>query len=76
VTAGCAGAQIGPCAARAGRLILVVGSQKIVPDPDTAMRRVREHLAPYEDVRLGQHLGVGTRLAKLLVTFLEVRPVE
>jgi hypothetical protein len=33
-------------------VILVVSSRMIVPDLDTAMRRVREHVAPYEDARL------------------------
>ena len=74
VTASYSGSQVGPYAASAGRVILVVGSQKIVPDLDAAMRRVTEHVAPYEDARLREQLGVGTRLAKLLVTFLEPRP--
>jgi LUD domain len=74
VTVSYAGSQIGPYAAGAGRVILVVGSQKIVPDVDTAIRRVNEHVTPYEDARLRDQLGVGTRLAKLLVTFLEPRP--
>ena len=74
VTVSYAGSQIGPYAAGAGRVILVVGSQKIVPDMDAAMRRVNEHVTPYEDERLREQLGVGTRLAKLLVTFLEPRP--
>ncbi|MGZ6267604.1 MAG: LUD domain-containing protein [Candidatus Limnocylindrales bacterium] len=63
--------QIGPYAGGAGRVILVVGSQKIVPDLDAGIRRAREHVQPYEDARLREQLGVGTRLAKLLVTFLE-----
>lgn len=74
VTASYSGSQVGPYAASAGRVILVVGSQKIVPDLDAAMRRITEHVAPYEDARLREQLGVGTRLAKLLVTFLEPRP--
>lgn len=74
VTVSYAGTQIGPYAAGAGRVILIVGSQKIVPDMDTAMRRVNDHVTPYEDERLREQLGVGTRLAKLLVTFLEPRP--
>jgi hypothetical protein len=74
VTASYAGSQIGPYAAGAGRVILVVGSQKIVPDLDTAIRRIHERVEPYEDARLRLQLGVGTRLAKLLVTFLEPRP--
>lgn len=73
VTVSYSGSQIGPYAAGAGRVILIVGSQKIVPDMDAAMRRVNEHVTPYEDERLREQLGVGTRLAKLLVTFLEPR---
>ena len=58
----------------AGRLILVVGSQKIVPDLDTALRRVRETVMPYEDARLRAQMGRGTHLAKLLITFMEALP--
>jgi hypothetical protein len=32
-------------------VILVVGSQKIVPDPETAFRRIREHVLPWEYAR-------------------------
>ncbi len=74
VTASYSGSQIGPYAASAGRVILVVGSQKIVPDLATALRRVSEHVLPYEDARLREQLGVGTRIAKLLITYLEARP--
>src|SRR5207253_3865519 len=38
------GSQIGPIASGAGHLILVVGSQKIVPDLDAACRRLHEHV--------------------------------
>jgi hypothetical protein len=71
VTVSYAASQIGPYAAGAGRLILVVGSQKIVPDLDAGIRRAREYVQPYEDARLREQLGVGTRLAKMLVTFLD-----
>jgi len=74
VTASYSGSQIGPYAATAGRVILVVGSQKIVPDLDAAIKRTREEVQPYEDARLREQLGVGTQLAKLLVTYLEPRP--
>jgi hypothetical protein len=66
--------QIGPYAGTARRVILVVGSQKIVPDFETALRRIREHVQPYEDARLREQLGVGTKLAKLLVIYGEPRP--
>jgi hypothetical protein len=71
VTVSYSGSQIGPYANGGGRLILVVGSQKIVPDLDAAIRRAREYVQPYEDARLREQLGVGTRLAKMLVTFLD-----
>ena len=40
------GSQIGPIASGAGQLILVIGSQKIVPDLDAAFERIREHVFP------------------------------
>lgn len=73
ITVSYSASQIGPYAGGAGRVILVVGSQKIVPDLDAGIRRAREHVQPYEDARLREQLGVGTRLAKLLVTFLEAQ---
>jgi LUD domain len=66
--------QIGPYASGAGRVILVVGSQKIVADLDEGLRRAREHVLPYEDASLRKRIGVPTRLAKLLVIYEEPRP--
>jgi hypothetical protein len=63
--------QIGPIALAAGRVILVVGSQKIVADLDEGIRRAREHVLPYEDARLQEQIGVPTKLAKLLVVYEE-----
>ena len=40
------GSQIGPYANTAGKVILVVGSQKIVPDLDAAFKRIREYVQP------------------------------
>jgi hypothetical protein len=74
VTASYSGSQIGPFAMGAGRVILVVGSQKIVPDLDAALRRLDEVVVPYEDERLRAQMGRGTHLAKLLVTYMEPRP--
>ena len=69
-----AASQIGPYAAGAGQVLLVVGSQKIVPDFDTAMTRIRDHVFHYEDARLRSELGVGTKIAKVLQIRLESRP--
>jgi hypothetical protein len=67
VAASATGSQLGPYASGAGKLILVVGSQKIVPDLDTALRRITEHVQPWEDARLREQMGVGTKLARILI---------
>jgi hypothetical protein len=74
VVASYSGSQIGPYAIGAGRVILVVGSQKIVADLDEGMRRAREHVQPYEDASLRNRIGVPTKLAKLLVIFEDASP--
>jgi hypothetical protein len=52
------GSQIGPIASGAGKLILVIGSQKMVPDLDTAFRRIEDYVIPYEEDRLNVAHGV------------------
>lgn len=74
VVASATGSQIGPYASGARQVILVVGAQKLVPDLDTAFRRVREHVQPYEDARLREQLGVGTVLARIVILEREGRP--
>lgn len=67
VAASATGNQLAGYAAGAGRVILVVGTQKIVPDLDAAMRRIEEAVFPYEDARVRSTLGVATRLEKVLL---------
>ena len=66
VAAAATGSQLGAYASGAGRLILVVGSQKIVPDLDAALRRIDEVVFPYEDAQVVARLGVHTILEKVL----------
>ncbi|HEX9039029.1 MAG TPA: LUD domain-containing protein [Ktedonobacterales bacterium] len=61
------GSQLGPYVSGAGKVIWVIGAQKIVRDLDEGLRRVREHVFPLEDARLRQTMGYGSRLAKLLI---------
>lgn len=68
------GSQIGPYGGSAGRLIIVAGSQKIVPDLGTAMRRIEEHVFPYEDARLREQMGVGTKIARILIIERDFMP--
>ena len=67
VSASATGSQLSAYAAGAGRLILVVGSQKIVSDLDAALRRIREVVLPWENARIQERLGVDTMLAKVLL---------
>ncbi len=74
VTASASGSQLGPYASGARTLILVVGSQKIVPDLDAALRRVTEYVQPYEDARLREQMGIGTKLARILILERDFNP--
>jgi hypothetical protein len=71
VAASATGSQLSAYAAGAGRLILVVGSQKIVPDIAAALRRIDETVFPFEDAAVSERLGVSTRLEKVLILFGE-----
>ncbi|HKA09417.1 MAG TPA: LUD domain-containing protein [Candidatus Dormibacteraeota bacterium] len=74
VAASASGSQLGPYASGAGQLILVIGSQKIVRDLETALGRIREYVQPYEDARLREQLGIGTQLARILILERDFRP--
>ena len=68
------GSQLGPIAFGAGRVILVVGAQKIVPDLATAFRRVEEYSFPIEDSRAQEAYGRHSAVSKMLVLNSEVFP--
>jgi len=74
VVASASGSQIGPYSSGAQTLILVIGSQKIVPDLDTAIRRIKEHVQPYEDARLREQIGIGTQLTRILILERDFNP--
>ena len=59
--------QIGPYASTAGKVILVVGSQKIVPDLETALKRIHQYVLPWEDAQLRQVLNIGSFVGKTLL---------
>jgi hypothetical protein len=67
VTASASSSQLGPYAMGAGKLILVVGSQKIVPDLDAAMKRIEEVVYPWEDAWLLERMKVHTAINKILI---------
>jgi LUD domain len=71
VVASATGSQLSGYAAGAGRLILIVGSQKIVPDLDAALRRIRDVVFPWENAQVQARLGVDTILEKVLILYGE-----
>ncbi|HEY8636856.1 MAG TPA: LUD domain-containing protein [Candidatus Limnocylindrales bacterium] len=74
VTASMGGSQLGPYVSGAGRLILVVGTQKIVSDLDEAILRVYDYAYPLEDARAQAEYGIHSGVNKLLVINREITP--
>jgi len=67
VVASATGSQLGPYVNTAGKVILVVGSQKIVSNLDTAFRRIREHVLPWEDAQVRKVVNMGSFVGKTLI---------
>ncbi len=67
VAASASASQLGPYASTAGKVILVLGSQKIVPDLETALRRIRDYVLPWEDSQVRKVMNIGSFVGKLLL---------
>ena len=67
VVASATGSQLGPYAGSAGKVILVIGSQKIVPDMETALRRIRQYVLPWEDAQVRKVVSTGSFVGKILM---------
>ncbi len=68
------GSQIGPYASGAGRVIWVVGAQKIVKDLDDGFRRLREHVLPLEEQHMQELYKVSTAANQVLIVNRALRP--
>ena len=67
------GSQLGPYVSGAGKVIWVVGVQKIVKDLDEAFKRIEEYVYPMEDARMQKMRGLHSSLNKMLI-FNKERP--
>ena len=67
VAASATASQLGPYAYTSGKVILVVGSQKIVPDLETALRRIRDYVLPWEDQQVRALVPTGSFAGKILI---------
>lgn len=74
VAASMGGSQLGPYVSGGGRVILVVGTQKIVADLDEAMSRVYDYAFPLEDARAQAEYGIHSAVNKVLIINREVTP--
>ncbi|MFG1805118.1 LUD domain-containing protein [Streptomyces sp. NPDC049040] len=74
VVASASGSQLPPYSGGAGRAIWVIGAQKVVPDLETAMRRLEEHTFPLENSRAQGAYGKPSAINRLLVMHAEPFP--
>lgn len=68
------GSQLGPYASGAGKIIWVVGAQKLVKDLDEGMKRIYEYDLPLETEHMRQLYNMGTNVSKVLIVNREIRP--
>ena len=74
LSASMGGSQLGPYVSGAGRVILVVGRQKIVADLEEGLRRINEYALPLEDARAKAAYGIHSAVNKVLIINREVFP--
>jgi hypothetical protein len=74
ITASMGGSQLGPYVSGAGRVILVVGTQKIVSNLEEGLRRINDYAFPLEDARAQVTYGIRSAVNKVLIINREVVP--
>ena len=74
VVVSASGSQIPAYAFNARNIVWVVGTQKIVPSLEEALRRVREHALPLESARMKTQGFPGSMIGKILI--LEREPPQ
>jgi len=74
LAASMSGSQLGPYVTGAGRVILVVGTQKIVSDLEDGLRRINEYAFPLEDARAQAAYGIHSAVNKVVIINREITP--
>jgi hypothetical protein len=67
VAASMGGGQLGPYVSGAGRVILLVGTQKIVSDLEEGLRRINEYSFRLEDARAQAAYGIHSAVNKVVI---------
>lgn len=68
------GSQLGPYASGAGKVVWVVGAQKLVKDLNEGFNRIEEYVVPLEEEHMQTLYKVSTAVSKLLIINKEIRP--
>jgi LUD domain len=68
------GSQLGPYASGAGKVIWVVGAQKLVKDLDEGLKRICEYCLPLEEKHMQLLYNTGTGVNEILIVNKEFRP--
>ena len=74
LAASMSGSQLGPYVSGAGQVILVVGTQKIVPDLEQGLRRINEYAWRLEDARAQAAYGIHSAVNKVVIINREITP--
>jgi hypothetical protein len=74
LAASMSGSQLGPYVSGAGRVILVVGTQKIVSNLEEGLHRIDEYAYPLEDARAQEAYGIRSAVNKVVVINREITP--
>ena len=74
LAASMSGSQLGPYVSGAARVILVVGTQKIVSDLEEGLRRINDYSLPLEDARAQAAYGIHSAVNKVLIINREITP--
>ncbi len=67
VIASNSGSQLPHVVFTSPNLIFVVGTQKLTPNLDAAMKRVREYVLPLEDARMKETGAAGSAISKMVI---------
>ncbi|MEN3615456.1 lactate utilization protein [Plantactinospora sp. ZYX-F-223] len=74
VVGSASGSQFAPYASGARKAVWVVGAQKVVPDLETGLRRLRSYSLPKEHERIQRLYGQSSFLGRILILEREAFP--
>lgn len=68
------GSQLGPYASGAGKIVWVVGAQKLVKDLNEGLNRIYDYIVPLEEQHMQDLYNISTNVSKILIVNKEIRP--